>query len=72
MPLTRQPPHQSIEGDLRSVYRALGMSELTMERTIRYSKIGPDSKIGSDENPSPDAKRRRGRPRRNVRLLGQA
>jgi hypothetical protein len=48
MPMTRQPPHQSIEGDLRSVYRALGMSELD-------DKIGPDSKIGSDENPSPDA-----------------
>jgi hypothetical protein len=34
MPLIPRAPHQSAE-DLRTVYRALGMSEQTLERAIQ-------------------------------------
>jgi hypothetical protein len=66
MPQIRKVSRQSTGDDLRLVYRALGLSEETIARAIQYSKIGPD------ERPVPEVERRRGRPRQNVRLLGQA
>jgi hypothetical protein len=66
MPQIRTTAHQSIGDDLSAVYRSLGLSEETIARAIEYSKIGPD------ERPAPEVERRRGRPRQNVRLLGQA
>jgi hypothetical protein len=66
MPQIRTTSRQSIGDDLRPVYRALGLSEETIARAIHYSKIGPD------ERPSPEVERRRGRPRKNVRLLDHA
>jgi hypothetical protein len=65
MPQIRTTSHPSID-DLRPVYRALGLSEETIARAIQYSKMRPD------ERPAPEVERRRGRPRQNVRLLGQA
>jgi hypothetical protein len=63
----RKVSRQSTGEDLRPIYRALGLSEETIARAIQYSRIGPD------ERSSPEAaKRGRGRPRQNVRLLDQA
>jgi hypothetical protein len=67
MPQIRTTSRQSIGDDLRPVYRALGLSEETIARAIQYSKIAPP-----DERPSPEVERRRGRPRKNVRLLDRA
>jgi hypothetical protein len=64
MPQIRTTSRQSIGDDLSPVYRALGLSEETIARAIQYSKIAPP-----DERPSPEVERRRGRPRKNLRLL---
>jgi hypothetical protein len=46
---------------LRGLYRALGMSEQTIERAIQY-RDGPGE-------PAPQGKPGRGRPRQNVRIM---
>jgi hypothetical protein len=63
MPQARQAPLRSTE-DLRTVYRALGLSEQTLERAIQYSEAWSD---GSTTPELPEIKQRRGRPR-----IGQA
>jgi hypothetical protein len=46
---------------LRGLYRALGMSEQTIERAIQYRE-GPGE-------PAPQGKPGRGRPRQNARIM---
>jgi hypothetical protein len=66
MPQIRKASHPLIDDDLRPIYRALGVSEETIERAIQYSRWGPD------ERPFSEIKRRRDRPRENLGVLGQA
>jgi hypothetical protein len=65
MPQARQAPLHPTE-DLRTVYRALGVSEQTLERAIQYSE-------GRSDRPTtaklPEIKQRRGRPRQNLRRI---
>jgi hypothetical protein len=68
MPQARQAPLRSTE-DLRTVYRALGLSEQTLERAIQYSEARSD---GPTTPELPEIKQRRGRPRQNLRRIGQA
>ena len=66
--MARQAPHHSTE-HLRTVYRALGVSEQTLERAIQFSEARSDVPTMPE---LPKIKQRRGRPRQNVRRLGQA
>jgi hypothetical protein len=66
MPQARQAPLHSTE-DLRNVYRALGVSEQTLERAIQYSEARSD---GPTSPELPKIKQRRGRPRQGARRLG--
>jgi hypothetical protein len=55
--------------DLRTLYRSLGMSEETLTRAVQFT----EALSGTAAVPGlPKIKRRRGRPRQNVRPLGQA
>jgi hypothetical protein len=68
MPNARHAALQSKE-DLRTLYRALGVSEQTLARAIQYSQARSD---GSTVSELPKIKQRRGRQRQNVRCLDQA
>jgi hypothetical protein len=68
MPQARQAPLHSTE-DLRTVYRALGLSEQTLERAIQYSQARLD---GPTTPELPEIKKRRGRPRQNLKRIDQA
>jgi hypothetical protein len=63
MPRARQAPHHSTE-DLRTVYRALGVSEQTLERAIQFFEARSDAPTSPE---LPKIKPRRGRPRQDVR-----
>jgi hypothetical protein len=64
MPQARQATE-----DLRILYRALGVSEETLTRAIQYTEARSDAPTMPE---LPKIKQRRGRPRQNVRRLGQA
>jgi hypothetical protein len=64
MSQARQAPLQSTE-DLRTLYRALGVSEETLARAIQFSEAPTTPEL-------PKIKQRRGRPLQNVRRLGQS
>ena len=68
MPQVRQTPLRSTE-ELRALYRALGVSEQTLTRAIQYSERWADAPTVPE---LPKIKQRRGRPRQNVRHLGQS
>jgi hypothetical protein len=68
MPDPRHAARQSTE-DLRTLYRALGVSEQTLARAIQYSEARSD---GLTPPELPKIRRRRGRQPQNAPCLGQA
>jgi hypothetical protein len=68
MPQVGQAPIRSAE-ELRTLYRALGMSEETLTRAIQFTKAGS----GASAMPKlPKTRRRRGPPRRQRVSFDQA
>jgi hypothetical protein len=57
MPLVRQTPIQSTE-DLRTLYRALGVSDQTLARAIQYFEARSDALAENNGVPPPSASRK--------------
>src|SRR6267154_4817210 len=68
MPQVRPAPLQSTD-DLRTMYRALGLTEQILTRAIQFFEARSDAPTMPE---LPKIKQRRSRPRQNVRRLGQA